>query len=58
MQSPPRRLRLTDELGVPKTPGPGHDIVRTSRLGDWLILGLGPEPAALAASLPPDASVR
>lgn len=58
MQSPPRRLRLTDELGVTKTPGPGHDIVRTSRLSDWLILGLGPEPAALAASLPPDASVR
>ena len=58
MQSPPRRLRLTDELGALKTPAPGHDIVRTSSSADWLILGLGPEPAVLAATLPTDAGVR
>lgn len=60
MQSPPGRLRLTDELGLPKTVAPGHTCLRRSPGQDWLVLGLGPDPAGLARSLAglatPDAS--
>lgn len=58
MQSPPARLRLTDELGTAKTAPDGHDTLRASSGRDWLVLGLGPDPAALAASLPGHARVR
>lgn len=58
MQSPPRRLRLTDELGLPKTLMPGHAKARAAAGRDWLVLGLGPDPAGLAAALPPGARVR
>jgi len=57
MPHPPRRLRLVDELGVPKTLIAGHDVVRRSQSRDWLVLGLGPDPQTLAAGLPPDARV-
>ncbi|WP_243366932.1 glycosyltransferase family protein [Fundidesulfovibrio soli] len=57
MPSPPRRMRLTDELGQPKTPGTAREILASADSPDWLLLGLGPDPAALAAGLPPEARV-
>jgi len=57
MPALPRRLRLKDELGVSKTLSFGHETVKTSASPDWLVLGLGPDPHALAQSLPPDAAV-
>jgi hypothetical protein len=50
-------MRLTDELGFSKSLFPGHETVRTCASREWLVLGLGPDPAALAESLPPDAEV-
>ena len=50
-------MRLTDELGFAKSLFPGHETVRSSANREWLVLGLGPDPAGLAASLPPDAQV-
>ncbi|MFZ5425428.1 MAG: glycosyltransferase family protein [Thermodesulfobacteriota bacterium] len=58
MPTPPGRMRLTDELGTPKTPHAGHDTVRLSQGRDWLVLGLGPDPAALAGRMPSGARVR
>lgn len=58
MPSPPKRLRLMDELGSPKTLMAGHDIVMLAQSPDWLILGLGPDPATLAAELPTNARVE
>ncbi|GAB6038878.1 DUF3880 domain-containing protein [Fundidesulfovibrio butyratiphilus] len=57
MSRPSRPLRLKDELGVPKTLVQGHDLARPAPGSRWLVLGLGPNPASLAASLPPDATV-
>lgn len=57
MPAPPRRLRLKDELGSLKTLTGGHETVKTSPNRNWLVLGLGPDPQALAQSLPPDAAV-
>ncbi len=48
---PPRRPRFLDELGLPKSLPDGHHVLRASARGDWLVLGLGPEPASLAAAL-------
>ena len=50
-------MRLIDELGSAKTLICGHDIVKLSANRDWLVLGLGPDPQALAQSLPPEAEV-
>lgn len=58
MPRPHHSFRVTDELGQIQRLAPGHDVVSSSRSRDWLILGLGPDPKALAASLPPDAQVR
>ncbi len=57
MPVPIRRLRLFDELGMPKALAPGHDVVRRSSGSDWFVLGLGPDPRALADGLPRDARV-
>ncbi|GFK95081.1 hypothetical protein NNJEOMEG_02935 [Fundidesulfovibrio magnetotacticus] len=57
MPSPPPRLRLTDELGQAKTLQPGHALARPAVRNDWTVLGLGPDPASLAAKLPPGARV-
>ncbi|MHC1713472.1 MAG: DUF3880 domain-containing protein [Solidesulfovibrio sp.] len=57
MPHPPRQLRLTDETGSPKTLLVGHDVVQRTASRDWLVLGLGPDPLALAESLPPEARV-
>ena len=57
MPAPPRRLRLKDELGSLKTLISGHETVKTSPNRNWLVLGLGPDPLALAQSLPRDAAV-
>lgn len=57
MPHPPWQLRLTDELGNPKTLLVGHEVVNRSTSRDWLVLGLGPDPQALAACLPPDARI-
>ncbi|EFL52776.1 conserved hypothetical protein [Solidesulfovibrio fructosivorans JJ]] len=58
MAQSPSRLRVTDELGAAKTLAPGHEIVSRAESPDWLVLGLGPAPQALAATLPPGARVR
>jgi len=58
MPSPPRRSSLKDELGLAKTPGSARETLLRSSGPDWLLLGLGPDPAGLAASLPPGARVR
>jgi hypothetical protein len=58
MPHPCKRLRLADELGVPQTVPGGHDVVNRAPGQEWLILGLGPDPLALAATLPPQARVR
>ena len=58
MPRPHHRIRVTDELGQEQRLAPGHDVVSSSRSRDWLVLGLGPDPKALAASLPPGARVR
>ncbi|MBI4806517.1 MAG: glycosyltransferase [Desulfovibrio sp.] len=57
MPALPRRLRLKDELGVTKTLTSGHETVRTSSSRNWLVLGLGPDPQAMAQGLAPDAVV-
>ena len=51
------RLRLAGELEVTKTLADGHIPLVLGSTSDHLILGLGPDPAALAASLPSDARV-
>uniref|UniRef100_A0A7C3W8E2 Glycosyl transferase family 1 n=1 Tax=Fundidesulfovibrio putealis TaxID=270496 RepID=A0A7C3W8E2_9BACT len=48
---PPRRPRIRDELGLPKSLPDGHRVLRPSVAGRWLVLGLGPDPAGLAAVL-------
>lgn len=53
----PKRLRVVDELGAVKTLAPGHDVVQRAAGTQWLILGLGPDPGALAEALPFDARV-
>ena len=53
----PSRLRVKDELGMPKTPMEDHDLTATDPAGPWLVLGLGPDPAVLAAEIPEDADV-
>lgn len=53
-----RRLHLVDELGLSRTATFGHDIVVRAPGRRWLLLGLGPDPAALARQLPPGAEVR
>ncbi|MGD9609241.1 MAG: glycosyltransferase [Desulfovibrionaceae bacterium] len=58
MPRPHHSFRVTDELGQLQRLAPGHDVVSSSRSRDWLILGLGPDPKALAESLPPEARVR
>jgi hypothetical protein len=58
MRQRPTRLRLTDALGVTRAVAPGHEAVALPGGSRWLLLGLGPDPAALAAQLPPDADVR
>lgn len=57
-QPSPRRLRIIDELGAAKTLAPGHEVVAHSGGRDWLVLGLGPDPAGLAGELPAGARVR
>ncbi len=54
MPRPHHSFRVTDELGQLQRLAPGHDVVSSSRSRDWLILGLGPDPKALAESLPPE----
>ena len=58
MRQRPSRLRLADALGVTRAVAPGHEAVALPGGSRWLLLGLGPDPAALAAQLPPDADVR
>ncbi len=52
MTNAPIRLRVTDELGFAKTASDGHSLIQRGLGRQWLLLGLGPDPAALAASLP------
>lgn len=58
MPHSPKTLRLTDELGFSRVLVSGHEIVSRASNHEWLVLGLGPDPQALAASLPADARVR
>ena len=53
-----RPLRLVDALGARVPAPPGHETVSQGPGRDWLVLGLGPDPRALAERLPPDARVR
>lgn len=57
MPHPSIRLQIVDELGFPQRVAAGHETVNRAPGNDWLILGLGPDPGALAASLPSDARV-
>ena len=53
----PPRLRVLGELGQLKTMAPDHVLHRRGGSRNWLVLGLGPDPAGLAAMLPPGAEV-
>ena len=57
MRQRPLRLRLADALGVTRSVAPGHEAVALGGGQDWLVLGLGPDPAGLAAALPAEARV-
>lgn len=52
MPQVPNRVSLIDELGFAKSAPDGHALVQRGSGRQWLLLGLGPDPAALAASLP------
>lgn len=58
MPHAPVRLQIVDELGFVQCVAAGHETVNRAPGDDWLILGLGPDPRALAASLPDQARVR